>query len=131
MLSVDVRKKKSEVVVFLSGELDCKEELPCREALNAASTDISHQVIIDLSGITFMDSTGIKLLLEADRRARRNGLRRPKVRGASAQVMRIFNLTGITAFLNIESDTTSDPRSLARRRSSEHPSLWGGSIAAD
>lgn len=128
MLKVDVRKKKSVVVISLAGEMDCNEELACREVLRAATADMDRKVVIDLGRLTFMDSTGIKLFLEVDRRARLNGARRPHIRGASPQIMRILNIAGITGFLHIDPDTNKG--SSLRLQSPEHPSLWGRRITA-
>lgn len=130
MLDVEVRKKRGAEVIVLAGELDCAEELICRQALDSVPADPRRKLVFDLSGVTFMDSTGIKLFLHADHSARVQGLRRPLIKGASPQVMRVLDAAGVTAMLNVE-PKEKDGRPDFRSWSAEHPSRWGRQIATD
>jgi anti-anti-sigma factor len=56
------------------------------------------RLILDLRGLEFMDSTGLRLILDYDSQARNNGFSIALIRGPSA-VQRIFDLTGTTAQL--------------------------------
>ena len=51
-----------------------------------------------MTGIEFMDCSGIRVLVEADRRSRRDGGRLRLTRGAG-QVDRVIRLTGVDAIL--------------------------------
>ena len=79
--------------VSVSGEVDVAtaHELGAQVA-RAEATD-AELIVIDLSRVTFMDSTGLRALLEADARSRENGARL-RVTQPSAQVRRLFELTG-------------------------------------
>ena len=55
-------------------------------------------VRIDLRGLEFIDSSGIRLLLAAQRRAQRNGHELCIIRG-SERIQRIFALTDLDARL--------------------------------
>ena len=56
-------------LVSVSGELDLYVESELREALKAADSLRSSTIVVDLSGISFMDSTACGVLLhEAKRR---------------------------------------------------------------
>jgi len=60
--------------VSVSGELDLYVERELREALEAADLLGLPTVVVDLSGVTFMDSTACGILVgEARRRGRENG----------------------------------------------------------
>ena len=53
---------------------------------------------LDLTGIEFMDCSGIRVLVEADRRSRRDGGRLSLRRGVG-QVDRVIRLTGVDEIL--------------------------------
>jgi anti-anti-sigma factor len=59
--------------------------------------------VIDLRGLEFMDSTGLRTLVSADQRARNAGRRLAIVRGPEA-VDRIFNVTRLDERLELVDD---------------------------
>lgn len=60
------------------------------------------RVIVDLSGLAFMDSSGLRLLLGWNEEARRDGFEIGIVPGPPT-VQRVFELTGATDLLPFES----------------------------
>jgi anti-sigma B factor antagonist len=80
------------VVIFLEGELDIystgKLEAKMKEV-----QDRAEEVVLDLSGLDFMDGSGLRAIIEADRRARERGASLKLVEGSSP-VHRVFCLTG-------------------------------------
>jgi anti-anti-sigma factor len=82
------------VVIRLSGELDLDTYRDFDAALRGPPIDDRPQVTIDLSGLTFMDSTGLRSLIEADRRARVSGASILLRRGPRA-VQRVLELSGV------------------------------------
>jgi anti-sigma B factor antagonist len=58
-------------LVSLSGELDLYVEQDLRRSLTAADELGVHTVVVDLSGVSFMDSTICGLLVEEAKRRRR------------------------------------------------------------
>ena len=83
-------------VVTVSGELD----LDTMGELNAALAvdDGLATTVVDLRGLTFIDSSGVSGVLAAARRARDAGSRLVCVPG-SAQIQRVFALTGVDTAL--------------------------------
>lgn len=78
------------VVLALSGELDLSSaQALSRELIDA---EASGRVVVDLSGLKFMDSTGLHTLLSAQRRYEQSGSRLSLLRGPP-QVQRVFELT--------------------------------------
>src|SRR4051794_26293500 len=67
-------------------------------ALQAAGV---RHVVLDLRGVTFMDSTGVRLLLEHDAGSRRDGYAFAVVPGPTP-VQRVLELAGITDHLTFE-----------------------------
>jgi anti-anti-sigma factor len=83
-------------VVSVSGELDLDTMSELTAAL--ADDDGVTTTVIDLRGLTFIDSSGVSGVLSAARRARDAGLRLVCVPG-SAQIQRVFELTGVDTAL--------------------------------
>jgi anti-sigma B factor antagonist len=91
-LTVHVASESDCVQISLRGELEVATIDRADEALSLLEAQPSDTVVLDLSGVTFMDSTGVRFLLLADRRARQDGWRLALV-PAPPEVQRIFKLT--------------------------------------
>lgn len=91
-----VRSQRDGVLhtIALEGELDLAtaEDLQ-RELLRVEGSD-ALSIVLDLSALEFIDSTGVRLLLQASARSRANSNRLALLRGPRA-VQRVFELTGI------------------------------------
>jgi anti-sigma B factor antagonist len=83
------------VRVAFTGELDIAGAQEAEEAVRQAETGGGGRALtIDLRGLTFMDSTGLRLLVAADRRAQQDGRTLRIVRGPDA-IQRVLELTGL------------------------------------
>ena len=86
-------------VVRASGDLDIQSAPMMRSALDRMSQVDGADVVIDMSGVTFMDSTGLTTLMDARLQAERDGwaftVRRP-----SSAVRRVFDLAGVGSLLD-------------------------------
>jgi anti-sigma B factor antagonist len=94
-----------EAVVYLVGEVDLAVRDPLVDALTQASAT-KHRLVIDLSQTTFMDSTGLKALVDVWRRRRAAGLELV-LREPSPAVMHTLQIAGLADLLPI--DTTNRP----------------------
>jgi len=93
--SLTVDQLAEDVVrVSLSGELDLSRTLLLDSELQAVEATHPQALVIDLSGLDFLDSTGIARLLGARRRARRGGWQLLLVRGGTA-VERLMHLAAM------------------------------------
>jgi anti-anti-sigma factor len=63
-------------------------------------------LVLDLSDLTFLDSTGLRTVVTADERARENGRRLVVVRGPDA-VQRVFAITRLEERLEMVDDASS------------------------
>jgi anti-anti-sigma factor len=84
-------------IVKLSGELDSANAGALAASLAPLTRDGSAQLIFDLSGLRFMDSAGIAVLLGVAAKVAVVRLRDP-----SPPVRRVIELTGLSAVLPIE-----------------------------
>ena len=82
------------------GELDLDSVHRVESALEALRGDGCAEVILDLRGLTFMDSTGLRLVIRWDTAAREDGFRFAIVPGRDV-VQRVFRLTGMDGHLNL------------------------------
>ncbi|HZO66291.1 MAG TPA: STAS domain-containing protein [Kribbellaceae bacterium] len=94
-----------EAVVYLVGELDLAVRDRLVDALTQASAT-RHRLVIDLSRTTFIDSTGLKALVDLWRRRGDAGLELV-LREPSPAVMHTLQMAGLADLLPI--DTTNRP----------------------
>jgi anti-sigma B factor antagonist len=85
--------------IRLSGELDLATAAQFAARLNDALS-AARLVVVDLRQLTFMDSTGLSVLVTAQHRARRSGRRLVLIRGPR-QVDRLLKLIGFADRLEI------------------------------
>lgn len=90
-LSVDVERLNGTVLIHVSGDLDVAAVPGLEQALAEAEEDAA-TVIVDLRRLRFIDSAGLRCLLQAGTRAHRGGHRLSVRRGPYA-VHRVFELT--------------------------------------
>jgi anti-sigma B factor antagonist len=72
-LDIAMGRRGTTAVLTLAGELDMHTVPRLRMRLAAALAQGDASVLVDLTGITFMDSTGLAALVSGMRRARRSG----------------------------------------------------------
>jgi len=90
-LSVETRWDGDRVTVILTGELDLSTAARVEQALADVEEKQPGTLVLDLRTLAFMDSTGLRVVLAADGRARRDG-RRLEVIPGPPQVHRVFRI---------------------------------------
>jgi anti-anti-sigma factor len=95
--------------VVLVGELDIATVDDAERQIEAAEACSPELLVIDLSQLTFVDSSGVRLALIADDRARATG-RRVAVRLGTGHALRVFQALGLTEKLEIVSDDAATSR---------------------
>lgn len=91
-LTVTTTRHADRCVIAPIGDLELSSAEQLEVKVRAAEASDVQQIIIDLSGVSFMDSTGLRLLLQADARSRADSNRLRLIRG-SRRVQRVFELT--------------------------------------
>jgi anti-sigma B factor antagonist len=91
---VGTEQRSGELVIRFSGELDLAAFDEADELLTTAQSDGYSAVRIDLRGLEFIDSSGIRLLLRAHRRAEERGDSFCIVRG-NKRIQQVFALTDL------------------------------------
>lgn len=100
---VTIEEHAGAVHVRLAGELDISTATRLEDSLQRAEAEGPALLVIDLSGLDFMDSTGLRLLISADGRAREAGRRLVLVQG-NEMVRRVLRLTRLDERLEIVAD---------------------------
>jgi anti-sigma B factor antagonist len=94
-------------LVHLVGELD-RDSAPAFEAeLKRAEAGDARQIVVDLSGLAFIGSDGLKVLIHANARSRRAGHRLRLARG-SDEVQSTFEVAGLLSRLPFEEDRATN-----------------------
>jgi anti-anti-sigma factor len=102
--SISAAEIEGRAHLTLRGELDLATA-PELEQLVNERIDSSQEVIIDLRGLEFMDSSGIRVLVAAHARAGRTGTRLLVVRPATGSaVAKIVEVAGLDGELNLLDD---------------------------
>lgn len=91
-LTIEVKEEDGRCVIVLRGELDIAASGKFETLL--ADLDVHGDIVADLSGLEFMDSTGIRFLLRMNEQVLAAGRVLRVVPGGPA-VQRVFELAGI------------------------------------
>ena len=87
-------------MLTVSGELDLATSPVLDAELERASASGAERVVLDLRGVSFMDSTGLSVLVHAQRRADESRQQLVVING-SDQVLRLLTLTGVADRLTL------------------------------
>lgn len=98
LLKVDVATQGERTVISATGEIDLSTA-PMLETLLDEMSGVDGMVL-DLSGVTFIDSTGLRVILGADTKAGESG-RGLAIVATDGPVMRLFELTGVDVRLSL------------------------------
>ena len=106
ILDVRTEDRNGLVHVALVGELDLSTVAKVQEELRRVEASSPATLVVDLSKLTFLDSTGLRCIVTADERARTDGRRIVIVRGPDA-VQRVFAITRLEDRLEMVDDAGS------------------------
>jgi anti-sigma B factor antagonist len=101
-LGIDLKTEEGgDTLVFgLRGSLDLATAPTVRAALTDATDQGRHEIIVDLTQLEFLDSTGLGVLIGAHRRVvEKNGSLRLVVH--EGPIARLLNITGLIAVLAV------------------------------
>jgi anti-sigma B factor antagonist len=87
-------------VIAVSGEIDVATAPQLRETLQGVISRGKTTIVLDLLGVTFLDSTALGVLVGALKRCRDAG-GDLQVVVAEARILKIFEITGLTSVFTI------------------------------
>jgi anti-anti-sigma factor len=100
--TVERQQSDSAVRVIVRGELDMETGPRAEEELRRAEAEEPPTLVLDLREVTFFDSTGLQLVLDADVRAREEGRRFVIALDAEGEPRRVLELAEVIDRLSLE-----------------------------
>lgn len=114
-LSIDIKTENhGETLIFrLRGSLDLATSPTVRAALVEAASEGKHEIVVDLTKLEFLDSTGLGALIGAHRRAmeRGGGVR---LAVGDGPIARLLNITGLIRVFQVYHTTEDAVNDTAR-----------------
>lgn len=103
LLQIEAHDHDGLAHVVLTGELDLSTIDKVEQELVRVEGNGPETVALDLSRLTFLDSSGLRVIVSADKRARRENRRFVVVRGPDT-VQRVFSITRLDQQLELVDD---------------------------
>lgn len=103
LLDLTTETAGATVRLALTGELDIAGVARVEQELERIEQESPATIVLDLRALTFMDSTGLRVIVAADSRAREQERRLVIVRGSDT-VQRIIRMTRLDERLEIVDD---------------------------
>src|SRR5207248_6796454 len=114
-LEATVRQEGQAAIISLRGEIDSFGEETLNKAYDTAEAMGTGAVLLNFSGVDYMNSTGIALIVALLARARKSG-RRLLTSGLSSHYVELFQITRLSAFIGLQPVGATALAQVARRR---------------
>ena len=102
-MEIAVRREPSIVIVDLTGEIDVNAVSRIRDTLGDLTKTASAQILVNLSRATYIDSSGLGILMAARKETLQGG-GRFVLCGMIKDVRLVFDLTRLDKFFEIYED---------------------------
>ena len=99
-MTISQNKEGSKLTITLEGRLDTTTA-PELETERKTALDGVTELVFDIKDLAYISSAGLRVLLSAQKVMNKQGSM--VIRGASEEVMEIFDVTGFVDILTIES----------------------------
>ena len=99
-MEIDESKSGDVLVVTLNGHLDTASSLPLEDRLRRLIEEGATRLLLDLTGVDYVNSSGLKAILVAAKQIEAAG-GRFALCGLNANVFMVFEMIGFTRILSI------------------------------
>lgn len=100
-LKINVVQSVNDRVVKLTGEVDVYTAPMLRDAIIPLTLDKDVKINVDLSGVSYMDSTGLGVFISALKSSHQHQSW-IKLTGLTEKIDRLFRITGLSEIIDIE-----------------------------
>ena len=98
-MTIEIKKQTNETTIEVVGRLDTITAPVLEKTINENLEDLE-SLILDLKGLEYISSAGLRVLLGAQKKIQRTGSM--KLTGVCEEVMEVLEMTGFADILTIE-----------------------------
>jgi anti-sigma B factor antagonist len=98
-MTIEIKKSNEELTLEVNGRLDTTTAPALEKTINENIEDVK-ALILDLKGLEYISSAGLRVLLSAQKKMQQIGTM--KVIKVCEEVMEVFEITGFADILTIE-----------------------------
>ena len=98
-MTIEIKRNAAETIIEAAGRLDTTTAPTLDKAINE-DIEGTKDLVIDLKGIEYISSAGLRVLLSAQKKMKQIGSM--KVKNVCEAVMEVFEMTGFADILVIE-----------------------------
>lgn len=98
-MNIEIIKNENDVIVGVSGRLDTTTAPTLEKAIND-NIAICKTIILDLNGLNYISSAGLRVLLTTQKKIQHTGTM--KLINVSQDIMEVFEITGFVDILEIQ-----------------------------
>ncbi|HSX68723.1 STAS domain-containing protein [Nocardioides sp.] len=102
MAEVDATDRQDACVVRVSGEIDLSNALDVMEAIGDSVRSGAATIIVDLSGVTFLDSSGIAMLFRLRQRIAHSRQELRLVVPPDSPLRRVLEITRVAELITVQ-----------------------------
>ena len=100
-MNINITQTQDLIVVTLAGELNTAAAIETEQALKPLQSDKEHDVLIDCSGLDYIASSGLRILLSLLKSVKANG-HKLTLRGMNDDIKGVFKMTGLISLFDVE-----------------------------
>jgi anti-anti-sigma factor len=102
LAQLQIRCEEQVVIVTITGEIDLSNSVALERAIVDSVPNTAHGIVVDAAGASYIDSSGIRLLLVLASRARDRGQSLFVVAPETSRVRRVVTLAGVDGALRLQ-----------------------------
>jgi anti-sigma B factor antagonist len=99
-VEISTRTKDGSTIISIAGRVDTATAPELEQAINAAIAGGCRRLLMDFSGVSYISSGGLRVLLSTAKKLRGNG-DRFGLCALSPEVLKILRLAGFTSIFSI------------------------------
>jgi anti-sigma B factor antagonist len=101
-MTINLKETERYIHVYVGGEIDVYTAPKLKETLFPLSEKVEMKLIVDLTDVTYMDSTGLGVIVGVFKSVRKNN-GSFQLTGLSDRLIRLFTITGLADIMDINS----------------------------
>ena len=98
-MNIEIIKNENDIIIGVSGRLDTTTAPTLEKTIND-NIEIQKTIILDLNGLNYISSAGLRVLLSTQKKIHHTGTM--KLINVSQDIMEVFEITGFVDILEIQ-----------------------------